>query len=310
MKLGSLVDESLKGLGMRFNLIGIIPTMLLFLFILALLWSGAPGSPPKLCMVVKKIEKLQVNDAIFFTLAILAFALIIQPLQLSMVKILEGYWGASWPGTMLARLGIRIQRWKRQRLEVQTRSTRQVTPAEQERMGAASWRLHRYYPAKKQLLPTALGNVLRAAEINSGKRYGHDAVVVWPRLYPLLSEKVTTILADQRNQLDLAVRFCVMFIVAFLVSIILLIRFGWWLIVPAVTLLLAWLSYRAAIAAALAYGEGIKTAFDLHRFDLLKALHLPLPPDRKTEREANQALSDFLRQGVPENFLYDHPADN
>jgi hypothetical protein len=39
----------------------------------------------------------------------------------------------------------------------------------------------------------------------------------------------------------------------------------------------ALLSYRAALAAAAAYCQALEAAFDLHRFDLLTALHLPLP---------------------------------
>ena len=102
------------------------------------------------------------------------------------------------------------------------------------------------------------------------------------------------------------------------VSVGLLARNGWWLMVPAATLLLAWLSYRGAVvAAAIAYGEAIEAAFDLHRFDLLRALHLPLPSDLAAEVRANQQLTRFLHQPHEElffllrigkgiNFTYDH----
>jgi len=67
-------------------------------------------------------------------------------------------------------------------------------------------------------------------------------------------------------------------------------------------LILAWLSYLGAIAAAIAYGESIQTAYDLYRFEVLKAFHLPLPANLKEERELNKRLSDFLRQDIDDKF--------
>jgi hypothetical protein len=180
----------------------------------------------------------------------------------------------------------------------------------------AAAKLRRLYPPEQAVLPTSLGNVLRAGEYRAGRRYGLEATTVWPRLYPLLGERVAALVDDQRDQLDLTARFCVVFAIASAVSFGLLITQGWWLLVAGGALILAWLSYRAAVSAALAYGEGIETAFDLHRFDLLRALHLSLPPDRQSELEANSRLSEFfvsgevLMEGKPLNFIYDHgPTD-
>jgi hypothetical protein len=133
--------------------------------------------------------------------------------------------------------------------------------------------------------------------------------VVWPRLYPLIGEKLAAVLADQRNALDLSARFCVMFLLAAAAGAVILFQHGAWLAVPGAALIMSWLSYRSAIGAAVAYGESIEAAFDLHRFDLLRTLRLPLPCDRETERAANKQLSDFLRQGIPMNFAYVHTPD-
>jgi hypothetical protein len=310
MTLDGLLGDTIKGLGPRFNLTGALPTTALFLFILALYWSGVPANAPNLARVLQNAEELGIKEALFLGITVLTFALIVQPLQLSLVRILEGYWGGSWLGGRLSQFGIGLQRRRRKRSSMaetpMTEDTEDVPGEEAARMRLAAWQLRQFYPAESRLLPTRLGNVLRAAEDNAGRRYGLDAVVVWPRLYPLLSDQVTASMADRRDQLDLAVRFCAVFMLAALISAIALLQYGWWLLVPTAALGLAWLSYRAAITAALAYGEGIEAAFDLHRFDLLKALHLPLPADRESEREANRELSDFLRQGVPVNFQYDH----
>lgn len=312
MNLGSLIEASTKELGLRFILIGILPSTVLFLLILALFWSGAPAEAPNFSLFLKKITGLEAKESVLLIIAILVFSLILQPLQLSFVRMLEGYWGGSRLGEALSKKGIALHKRRRQKLEAATRTSQDettITQTERSHMAMATSRLLRFYPAEKRLLPTAFGNILRAAEDRAGKRYGLDAVLIWSRLYLLLPENLKSILADQRNQIDLAVRFCFVFLLTTVISTIFLFKHCWWLFVPASTLLLAWLSYRSAIAAALAYGEGIQAAFDLHRFDLLKALHLPLPSDIVSEKEINSKLSDFLRQDISVNFKYEHCFD-
>jgi len=79
---------------------------------------------------------------------------------------------------------------------------------------------------------------------------------------------------------------------------------GWWTLLALAPLGIAVLAYTGAVRAAIAYGAAVHAAFDLHRFDLLRALHLTLPKDRDAEQASNRALSDFLRQGVPVPFSY------
>jgi hypothetical protein len=302
-----------KDLGARFSLIGLLPTASLALFVLALVSSGAPDDSPDIDSVVSKAEDLSAWEVALLFLALVVIGVISQPFQLSLVRLLEGYWGDSRVARLLASPGIALHRWRRRRL-----AARQVQRGERPSaekvvdMEMAAAQLRRLYPPVRGVLPTKLGNVLRAAEYRAGTRYGLEATVVWPRLYPLLPVELAGILDDERDQLDLAVRFCVASAFATVISVSFLINQGWWLLVPGATLLLAWLSYRAAVAAAIAYGEGIETAFDLHRFDLLRALHLQLPVNRESEREANAHLSEFLVRGEflvegnPINFVYDH----
>ncbi len=309
MKLDSLISDGLEAFGPRFSLVGLLPNGVLCLFLVALAWSGAPDRAPDLELVMQRVIALGTTEAVALGIGILVFALVLQPLQLSMVRILEGYWGSSWLADKVAGACIFLQRRRRQSLENAARFLAQGEPDQERRAAMAAWR-YRHYPPKDKVMPTRLGNVLRAAEDRAGRRYGLDAVAVWPRLYPLISEKLAATLTDQRDQLDLAARFCVVFFVAALAAAAVVFRHGLWLLVPGAALLMAWLSYRAAIAAAIAYGETIEAAFDLHRFDLLKALHLPLPSDRETERAANERLCDFLRQGIPVNFAYCHVTTN
>jgi hypothetical protein len=147
------------------------------------------------------------------------------------------------------------------------------------RQEAAAEGLRLYPLDPDRLLPTRLGNVLRSGEDRAGQRYGLQTVTMWPLLYPSVSPSLTEALDGLRDQLDVAVRLCVVLLIAAAVSGAMLITDGWWLAVPAAAILLAWLAYRSAIRTAAAYGEAMGWAFDLHRFDMLNALHLPLPPN-------------------------------
>lgn len=311
MKLDSLISDGLEAFGPRFRLIGLLPNGVLCLFLLALAWSGAPDRAPDLERVVQRVADLRTTEAVVLAIGVLSFALVLQPLQLSVVRILEGYWGSSWLANKVAAAYIFLQRRRRRILEAAAQCSAPAGRDEKRRAAMAAWRLRREYPPEDKVLPTRLGNVLRAAEDRAGRRYGLDAVVIWPRLYPLLGEKLAATLADRRDQFDVAARFCVVFFLAAVAAGAVLSRHGARLFVPGAALVMAWLSYRSALAAAVAYGETIESAFDLHRFDLLKALHLPLPCDRETERAANEELCGFLRQGLPVNFTYQHaPKDS
>ncbi len=310
MKFGSLIESSIEELGLRFSLVNILPSAALFLYILTLFWSGAPKLSPKMNRIQAHVAELDAAEGIYLAIAIVIIALIFQPLQLRLVKILEGYWGNSRVAKFIWTLGIRIQNRHRMALvqdsQISRTSLEEIDEQAKDKMLAAGEKLRQYFPAEDRLMPTALGNVLRAAEDLAGKRYGLDSVVVWPRLYPLISDRLASMIADYRNQLDIAARFCVVFFLAAIITLALLINHGWWLFIVVVHLLFSWMSYKSCLAAALAYGIGIQAAFDLHRFDLYKSMHLSMPEDRESEKQLSVELCDFLRQGVPKNFKYVH----
>ena len=137
---------------------------------------------------------------------ILVAAVLTAPFQLALVRAL-GYWGGSLIGSVLAEGGLRLSAAE----SPDPRSRRSSAPGETARIirarHAATDRLATY-PAQ-HLMPTRLGNALRAAEERAGQRYDADTVAAWPRLYPYLSSRLADTLAGLRNQLDLSARFCV-----------------------------------------------------------------------------------------------------
>jgi hypothetical protein len=288
-----------KDLGQRFTLIDLLPSALLGLFILALVWGGAPGDAPDLDRFVARVEDLSGVEGVLLAVALLGFALVTQPLQLGLVRLMEGYWGASRGADMLAararKRHLRL-RGKLERLQLTTAADSDRNAASRAQRSYAAWSLARRYPPAPLVMPTRLGNALRAAEDRAGRRYGLETIIAWPRLYPLLSERVAALVDDQRTQMDVAARFTAVLLGATAASGALLVAHGWWLFVPAGTLALAWLSYRGACSAAVTYGEGLEVAFDLHHLDLRSSLHLPLPRTLEEERALNEELSKFLLQ--------------
>jgi hypothetical protein len=140
---------------------------------------------------------------------------------------------------------------------------------------------------------------------------------VFPRLYPLLPQPLLAAWEDLSDQLDSAAHLSITFALATLVSAAFLLPHGWdgyWLAAPAAFLVLAWLSYRSAIAAARRHGTLLMAAFDLRHLDLLGAMHLPLPNDPHEEYSRNQRLTEFLARATAANGVemaaeptYAHP---
>ncbi|MEV0928349.1 hypothetical protein AB0I99_25090 [Streptomyces spongiicola] len=208
----------------------------------------------------------------------------------ALVRLLAGYW-PGLPG--LARLRRRrAGRYRR----------RHGTVVTDPRVFA---REAPYYPsAAEDVMPTRFGNVLRSAETHPYDRYGIDAVLVWPRLYPVLPQRFAAQLAVAASDVDLMVTLCglgVLFaggggvLAAAVVS--------WYaaLLCCGGGLLLAWIAYRGAVQTALAYAAMVKSAFDVHRGRLIDAMGLERPVSWKTELDQWRQLGHVWLQGTPED---------
>jgi hypothetical protein len=72
-----------------------------------------------------------------------------------------------------------------------------------------------------------------------------------------------------------------------------------------IVLFLSWLAYKNGVQAALAFGENIKTTFDLYRWNVLEALKLKLPESLDEERQMWTVLCEFLyRAQRPDERYY------
>jgi hypothetical protein len=232
-----------------------------------------------------------------------ALAYLIFNFQYSITRLFEGYWPRIPVLRALrnARSDLHKRRWDHLQAQVDIATTLdKITLANE----IAAEQLAFYPPPNHldKMMPTRVGNILRAAEIHAYDRYRIDSVIIWPRLRPLLRPEAVTILEDKWIALNfmllislLAALFALIWcpVLALLTDhwrLFLLCALGW----P-----IAWVSYENAVQCALAYGEQIKSTFDLYRHDLLKALNRPIPPSVEAEQKEWRQLSCFLYRNLP-----------
>jgi hypothetical protein len=181
----------------------------------------------------------------------------------------------------------------------------------------------KYPPLDSMILPTRLGNILRAAEVYSQDRYHADSVVLWPRMVWAIDKEYMGHVDAANDQcsflLNSALLSGVFAIMALSISCYQLLTpeyssetlrdpisyglaslFAWGV---------AWFFYNASLLNVTKYGNLIRSSYDLFRFNLLEKLHLKLPRDNQREKELWYKLSEFITIGElygEQYFDYDH----
>ena len=179
----------------RFNLVGLVPSALLATAIGALAASGAFSRVPSLHLLLVRFGEVNVFIASVIFLLVFSVALVLQPFQLLLVQILEGYWEDVPFLRRVQFIGIEINRRRCWEINVI-----------KDRPDVA---FSLYPPQSEDLLPTRLGNTLRSAERRAGQKHGFgDAVEMLPRIYPYISSSLAENIGDARDDLDTACRMC------------------------------------------------------------------------------------------------------
>nr|WP_239157802.1 hypothetical protein [Streptomyces sp. SID13726] len=217
--------------------------------------------------------------------------MLLSPFQVRAVRALEGYWERWRITAQLAGVCTEIQRRKWVALNARARQA----PSNETvvRLSADAQRRLAMKPSPDVLLPTALGNALRTGEITAGERYGLDTLISWPRIYMQLPPRMHRTLQSARDALDSAANLCWSFLASALLSGVSFYDEPRVLWIPAAMLVVAALAYKGAVVAAQSYSSLMRVAYDLHRFDLLDALHHRLP-DKANEREVFEQVTDSL----------------
>jgi hypothetical protein len=183
------------------------------------------------------------------------------------------------------------------------------------------WRATRDFPESLDLvLPTRLGNVMRAYERYSGVVYEIEAIVLWSRLLMIIPEKARERIQEVEGLFHFSINML-------LASLITLVTWGamitsalyhgglsgfeniisWpMILVLVLTGFVAWFNWWRLPDAALQRGEQVKSTFDLYRGELADALGLDLPASEAEERRMWRLVSRRMLLRVSDDRLPDH----
>jgi hypothetical protein len=323
VSLASATNVGGKALGDRFNLVNVVPATVPAAVLLVLIRGGAYAGDFSWSLAIPDLGTITAGGALLFVVSVVMLGVVLAPFQVGLVRVLEGYWGSSTLAIRLTGIGVEIQRRRlaatlaSMNIEVsrpQRDSVAAIAAERRDRQRAsakaiAAARRRERFPDEASLLPTALGNVLRAAETSSGERYGLGTVTTFPRLRQVLSSRLDSSLSQLLTQLDTSAALCISFAISAIASIPLLVQ-GWLALIPIAFVALSILSYRGAETAAAYHGRLLDVAFDIHRFDLLTALHYTLPANPQEELDFNRRLTDFLSSrveavnGLPDDYMH------
>ncbi|HEU5472307.1 MAG TPA: hypothetical protein VFV67_16770 [Actinophytocola sp.] len=336
----------------RVLIVGLLPNAVPLVFLWALLRAGSFTGQSDWRLLLPADTRGDLVTVLLVLFGITLLTVVAQPFQIRLVRILEGYWEGWWLTARLAPVFVEYQYRKVSRLrerfaflsnDVHREFDDRMALSELSReyrararrrseLSRVEAKLQRY-PApvsdgapdegeepieEVRLLPTGLGNALRTGETSAGERYGLETVSSWPRLYPHFSDKFIGLQASARDALDAAANLTISFLIVTVLGMVALFDEpkAYW--IPAAAFGLFVLSYLGSIAAAVEYTTFVRVAYDLHRFDLVKAMHHPLPDNPVEEYRLFRKLSAFFladagetpvfglaREAFPED-TYDH----
>ncbi len=231
---------------------------------------------------------------------------LIEQLRFAALRLLEGYW--PWPFYFVGKPIISFHKWNFKRIQNRWNTLKSqgddgmLTSEKRREMSELEKRLH-YYPTNLvEFLPTSLGNAIKAGEDAPYYKYGLDALTCWTRLWLLLPVETQEDLSQARQQLD-------KLIMLFIWGLLFLVWVTWWQ--GAILISVIWIvfAYTLAVQCAMTFTDLIESAFDLHRFELYKAVHWSLhKKSGENEVTLGKQLTEFLWRGTSKKPIkFTHP---
>jgi hypothetical protein len=163
--------------------------------------------------------------------------------------------------------------------------------------------LDRNFPSKPYILPTKIGNTIKAFEEYPSNRYGMDAIALWPRLVPVLQDEDFLVYVTQEKAVfdfllntwivvallgaELAYRALFIWNLSSLIIIVVAMGFALFVL------------YEGMNIAARQWGTVVRVAFDLHRHHLAQRLGLIPAASFRGEWNRWTTISKFFLHREP-----------
>ena len=162
--------------------------------------------------------------------------------------------------------------------------------------GKLSAAASRYPDRIEFVMPTRLGNIMRAFEVYPRVVYELESILAWPRLMMIVPEAARKQVDDSRAVVDFAINLLVAGVVILAVYLVLALYLQEWpaLWVPPSALLACIGAWHLIQQSALQWGEEVKAVFDLYREALAGQVGLDLPLDSAQETVMWRALSRMM----------------
>lgn len=154
------------------------------------------------------------------------------------------------------------------------------------------------------LLPTPFGNALRSFEIYPRVMYGFEAIDGWGRLLAVIPKEYLEIIDAARAQVDFWINMGLVLVLLQIEYISLSFIFGnqpnWWIVI--LFFILGIIAPLRATSSAREWGDFVKSAFDIYRFNLLESLGIEAPKSRDEERKIWTKYSQAIIYRLPETL--------
>ena len=186
------------------------------LFVTAVILVLLPVTPygHELTATVKDPLLWQKNPAtaLVVTIIVLVLSIVLYNLNTSVIRLYEGYpWQHSWIGQRLTER--HKKRWDRAydiREQISTLRTEARTAGSSQQLATARMAqrelgqlLNSYYPDKRDsILPTTLGNAVRAFETYPRRQYQAAIIPLWPRLLGVIEPAFANSLDSAKTSFD------------------------------------------------------------------------------------------------------------
>src|SRR5450432_2016185 len=236
------------------------------------------------------------TGAAAFTLAVLGLSVVFAYASRPIYQFLEGYTMPAWMAKPLLRQS------QRRFLRLKAIATRGPATSRQFAVEA----LKSYPDSLEMVMPTRLGNSLKAMESYGVTRYGLDSQTFWYELQAVADVKVSQSTEETRSAVDFFMSSVAHLSLLSGVSVLLVPFADNPLPVALVALVALGLVPCAYLQAVSNVGEwrwAVQALVNTSRPALARALSLTLPDSYRAEHEMWQSVAGFVHYGVHDDYL-------